>query len=590
LAAEAAELGSLPAGESTDRFARTDLVSNNTVFRKPEYYLGLLRGEALPVETYSSFIHEATHHWCFNSPLGNALSLLYLSVAKRALRWACTDDDELDKEALDDLFVYHAAEKWLRPLSEGLAQFAEYDVLPPYEMQPSHVLRSPPTDATLLHLFNQPQRLDAPPNGDKWSAHYKLANDIISWRLSPQSIARKSDLLLHPLDPEQGGYLLGYLTVKQIWRSATRFYDELKNADLFMMFLRKLVYADFALVAVLLDRKRKPAQRALSFGKALIERISTVHGMLFDEDEVPWSKWEEVLTTPWDKESGLTFGVDQAVVAFDRKKSVTKGETLQRRYLKEVSAPLDFRVVKKLSIFQDYFRNVLLERDLLWLGRVDAKWVSLGRKRGRIMAAAEVLYDNYELTKASDEGLDDIWLDIYINLYGRYQVTTIGGQRGVFGIIGRHLDQKRAEKFLERKLDRDQIIVATEAIRPLVDEYARLSNYHEVFACFWKDFGRDLLNRNYRGFAFDFNKDAEKIVSERGIAEILENDADLVRSAAAITLAASAGLSPEELKLRSSDDLTIDPLETIRRVRKLWTFENLPLAAINSDGFLDSAF
>ena len=50
--------------------------------------------------------------------------------------------------------------------------------------------------------------------------------------------------------------------------------------------------------------------------------------------------------------------------------------------------------------------------------------------------------------------------------------------------------------------------------------------------------------------------------STRGIGEILDSDADLVRSVAAVSLAASAGLSPEGLQL-SSPDVPIDPAEAL---------------------------
>ncbi len=49
-------------GGSADDFARIDIVSNHTVFRDPALFRALMQGHALPVSTFSSFIHEATHH------------------------------------------------------------------------------------------------------------------------------------------------------------------------------------------------------------------------------------------------------------------------------------------------------------------------------------------------------------------------------------------------------------------------------------------------------------------------------------------------------------------------------------------------
>ena len=124
-------------GSGAFEFARVDLVSNHTVFPNPEHYQALLHGEDLPASTFSSFIHEATHHWCFISPVGTALSALHCSVARRALHWLATGDESETMAALEDLCAYEIALSWLRPLNEGLALFAEYDVFPDFVRPPA---------------------------------------------------------------------------------------------------------------------------------------------------------------------------------------------------------------------------------------------------------------------------------------------------------------------------------------------------------------------------------------------------------------------------------------------------------------------
>src|SRR5712691_4525249 len=150
-------------------FARIDPISNHTVFKDPDYYADLIKRRDLPVHTLSTFIHEATHHWCFTSPLGMALMLLYLSAARRALHWAETDEAGRT-EAMNDLCTYQLVISILRPLNEGLAQFAEYDVLPPDRGK----LISPPMRAALTFLFNYPRRVSEAP---KDRAH-RVGNDI----------------------------------------------------------------------------------------------------------------------------------------------------------------------------------------------------------------------------------------------------------------------------------------------------------------------------------------------------------------------------------------------------------------------------
>src|SRR5260370_36468073 len=74
----------------------------------------------------------------------------------------------------------------------------------------------------------------------------------------------------------------------------------------------------------------------------------------------------------------------------------------------------------------------------MWLGDVPAKWIPTAPRKGRILVDGEVMFENYDLVNAPDDGFDELRLDIYIDLYGNYQVATIVNERGVFGISGPH--------------------------------------------------------------------------------------------------------------------------------------------------------
>jgi hypothetical protein len=570
---------------STDEFGQTDLVSNHTVFKDQHYYRALVRGHDLPVETFSSFIHEATHHWCFISPVGTALSLLYLSIAKKVLRWLVTGEEDQLKEALDDRAAFDIAVRWLRPLSEGLAQFAEYDVLPPY----SGPLLSPPLTATLTHLFNLPRLVSEAPENDRTPAFYRLRDDINRWRLSRQTIERKSELLLQPIAVERSAYLLGYLTVKQLWRSAQRFYKELKDADVFLMFIRKLVWADYSLVAELLDRRQPGLRRGLRFGQALHRNLYAIRQMNFDED-VPWSQWEELLGASMVKgPSPLNAADPRAFAGLDTVELVEQGRQLQLEYFREAAEPFQF-ASEEFPFPQTYFLDLLSERNLMWLGQMDAKWESTGPKVGRIVAEDGVVYERFNLTQSDDRDLNDLYLDIYVDLYSEYQLTTVGNERGVFGFATREeLSDAVKSDLMKKRLDRSQTAKLTALIHNAMQTYVRDTNYGEQLDKFWKDGGLELLNDSYLGFAFNFNDQARSAINENGLADVLQNDGELVRGVSAITLASSAEMSPEEMVLTCAD-LSLDPQEIVRRVRELWPEESLPLASINPDGFLISAF
>lgn len=582
------EAKSLFGGDSGDEYARTDLVSNHTVFKDQEYYRALLQGQDLPVHTFSSFIHEATHHWCFISPVGTALSLLYLSAARKALRWLNTNDYSQFQEALDDLCAFEVAVNWLRPLNEGLAQFAEYDVLPPE----SGRLISPPLNATLRHLFNLPHRLAASRHANYRRVFYELADDIRRWRLSRQTVERKSELLLQPIGAQGSAYLLGYLTIKQLWKNAGRFYRELKDADVFLMFLRKLVFGDYVLVAEILDRKRPPHHRGLRIGECLHNRLQAIRLMLFNED-VPWPVIERILTPSSAKDDAPSWIMpdDRPFAGLDTKELASNGISLLFEYFREVSEPLDLGSGQLPASFRTrYFHDVMRERHLMWLGDVAAKWISTGRQAGRITVDGDVIFDNFKLAHASDEGLNDLTLDIYVDLYNEYQLTTVGNERGVFGFASnKEVSDRTQSELMKTLLDRRGIAQMTELIHMAIRAYVNGTNYQQSLEQFWTNGARDLLDETYLGFAFDFDDNVQSVVAGRGMADVLQNDGELVRNVAAISLAASAEMSPEEL-LSMCSDYPLNPFDAVKRVSKLWRFVHFPLASIKNDGFLSSTF
>ena len=59
----------------------TDPVSNLMLLHQLDLRSALARlrdREALPQDALPSFLHESTHHWCFDSPVGLTLSLVTL--------------------------------------------------------------------------------------------------------------------------------------------------------------------------------------------------------------------------------------------------------------------------------------------------------------------------------------------------------------------------------------------------------------------------------------------------------------------------------------------------------------------------------
>ena len=586
-------------------FAKTDLVSNHVVFKDQESFLALLRNQDLPVHTFSSFIHEATHHWCFISPVGNALSFLYLSVAKKALHWLGTEDMSQVTEAFNDLFAFEIAVSWLRPLNEGLAQFAEYDV----RLTGSAPLYSPPLLSTVNHLFNLPRRIENAPQDDSTSAYYSLMDSITEWRLSRQVIERKSELLLQPIDSQGSAYLLGYLTVKQLWKYAAQYYDELKDADVFLIFIRKLLFADYALIADILDRNLNPMHRGMRFGKALYDRMRVIQTGQFAS--VPWSEWEKVLSMG--SSSGpsgrATYDVADPIpfLFVDSEEASEHGTRLYDLFSAEAIHLMDFpppRVGKEAAerhnlpknqlpddwFSPTYFFDLLRQRYLMWLGEASATWEPIGPKAIRVMVEGEVVIDNFNLpSDTSDKRLIDMKLNLYVDPYELYLVATIGNDDDIVGLRHWGKISDFAKSKLERyRLDQRKIVRDTKIVHRVVTGYVEGTNFRNIVDKFWVDHGRALLDMTYSGFAFNLNDEVQSIFLQQGLADVLQNDPDLVRSVAAISLGASAEMSPEML-VAACRDFKLDPRGTIQKIKELWPHDDFPLAGVDDDGFLSSA-
>jgi hypothetical protein len=224
-------LASRPPGRSS-----IDPITNVTLLAsiRLEEDAGLLLSDQLPSRALPAFLHEATHHWCFFSAAGAAVTLLAMHARRRALRRGV---DPLD--VLDDYVRYDALMRAQAPLSEGIAMFAEFDALPGSSPVASDVM-------VALARFVRPEGPDA----DLWET---IRGTLRHHRSTVRYGARKTSLLGQPLRLDAGGYLAGYLLVKGMWRDAAAKNHRLLDSDLFLKLLVNYVYQDLGLVAHLLD-------------------------------------------------------------------------------------------------------------------------------------------------------------------------------------------------------------------------------------------------------------------------------------------------------------------------------------------------
>ena len=250
----------------------------------PTAHLMPLLREELPFDCLSAFIHEATHHWCFRLPVGTAFALLKwdaLAAARRHLERSRGADADATR-AFDMACRYDAFVEAQRPLAEGIALFAEFDVRPS-----SEVTRHFMPLVAVSSLFGPRMRGASDDPIFRGREEQLLAMVLEHVREQTETVERKTNLLVQPLDVERGGYLAGYLTVKTLWQSAMSLNPALGDSELFLWYLVAWVYSDFGLVAHLLDDDLRGVEGGQEVARYYFRRVvaflETDHRRRLDE-------------------------------------------------------------------------------------------------------------------------------------------------------------------------------------------------------------------------------------------------------------------------------------------------------------------
>ncbi|MCC5995688.1 MAG: hypothetical protein JJU18_04885 [Oceanicaulis sp.] len=228
-----------------------------------KFLKGKLDFNALP-----SVIHEGTHHWCFLSPVGTALSLLYYRGVGTVVEFADNSEaHEVEIQAgISDLIRYEMASRTMAPIIEGLALFAEFDVAG----SSRDVWPIPLT--WVFGLFGGQPEDDLEASLDRTPALMaKMRSDELL-------IERKAKVLLGSADAGRNPYLAGYLTVKWAWHTAASKRPEFANADVFFVFLRNYIFSDPELVRLLLGVSREEFET--KFAVRLQHRLLTLRNGL----------------------------------------------------------------------------------------------------------------------------------------------------------------------------------------------------------------------------------------------------------------------------------------------------------------------
>lgn len=233
-------------------------------------YLAWLAGRRARIEAaLPQFLHEFTHHWCFDSVVGNAIAQLVLRARRNAHVFGLAERFDAIES---DILRAQAAELMLQPLAEGLALFAEFDITPGESRVESR------TTTACLSCFGFPIKSDRDPVGN---ATMVLRALLQTTRRQPAMLERKAGVYAQRFECE-AGYLAGYLSVKALWAQLASKAPLLHDRDLYLAFLRSYIYDDARLALLMLDHALSDFAACEAIANHIYRRL----GALVESDDL----------------------------------------------------------------------------------------------------------------------------------------------------------------------------------------------------------------------------------------------------------------------------------------------------------------
>ncbi len=518
--------------------SQTDPVTNWTLISGVELDRDLaymMQAGKYPRAYLPDFVHELVHHSCFHSGVGTALALLQLRARRRSvLVDEEKDADEIDRwGVLEDTVRYETAISHMRPLAEGLALYGEFDALPGSSRILSEIMMM--TGVAFVDLAGVTNETSIHEGAQK------LTKLLLRERLGASFKKRKANLLARPLTTTAGGYLPGYLTVKNLWYALVPRCEKLLDTDLYLQYLRTFFYDDYAYVATLLDPATEisfvgagPNDSAQAISLYFQQRLARLFEFTNDEE---LSRYEDSVLAG---EHGPLLGADPALAQ--------RG----RELLDAMVSELDFDgapdTLEKMLRRSDHWR--LAQRDLMCVGSFKAP-VRVN-EHGRVnIGERELAGGGTRLAVFSVAGLPECEADsgegsveFFLSPAGRYSLhaVTLNGKLVAVGSLSPNLTDELLEQitagyrtsFLEASAERD-------AWRAIVSAQLHSETSQALYLEHYRKNARWLADAIYLAKALAHTPDealdnAIALLSQDGFYSVLGKDYDAVMGAARLSL------------------------------------------------------
>jgi hypothetical protein len=503
---------------STDRTTNVTLLAGT---RLEEDLPGLLRPGNGPERLAPAFLHEATHYWCFDSQVGQALAILKLRIQDMAWGFAQTGNRHLLDFMARALAKYQAAVAVLHPLDEGMACFAEFDMI---TRRQSRVFSRPLEYAS--HFFGQFGGPGA--SGDPFMTTAWCQGFTQRMRLRPEMIDRKVNVLGQPLTCVGDGYLAGYLTVRRLWRAATqRDWRLASETDLFLMYLRALIYEDSVLVAALLDNSDPEAEGATRVVNRILDRLNLV----FDLDPDLLAGYEAALdegTSRTDRYGYL------ATLMLNMGEGVF-GDTVLENALKYYAGPEP--EIEAQRVVWELGYHVLARRQFLYLGSWAAE-IEVAAGTCRILVDGEVVHE-VEARPGAPEGSGPGTVEVCYWVPRRDRVCAVF--RDNLGValdtmLGNGDDETLLELLSLRDHNRELILMLDELVTTIVENTWVTHSVEFVSTHITAALDQNLLGVALDGMSPDRFDPLVAAMREDGLFGLLGYDRRLIEGMAALGL------------------------------------------------------
>jgi len=516
---------------STDRTTNVVLLSDT---RLEEDLNALLTFGEGPQRLISPFLHESIHRWCFQSPVGNALTLLQMRIHKAALLSLAEPDSRSRHVSTlaESINRYETALAFLRPLDEGMSLFGEFD------LKTDNKTRSWSEPLELAATFFA-KPLASPENPELFIGSW--AQGVLQpMRLAQACLDRKADVLGLPLRCDGDAYLPGYMLVRRMWlKGLHRDWRLANETDLFLMYFRSFIYDDSGLVAVLLDGSLDEIRGAQAVANHIIGRLEQFTS--FDPDDL--ARYDEAVAgenEPKVRSRAIasTLSLDEALAAH--------GEQMLRQALDEYGREEDDRL---LAALQFHEMQVLNRRQLQYVG----SWaVDVEVKDGRYRVSREGQLIREGLARhdaAPSEG--NGYIDVLQWIPRRERVCAILHEGSVVAteslFVSRHKqnDPELLSIIGERDEARERLMVFDQAVDEVVaDSWAEIAVKHI------RDHLPDMLNQAYlptilNDTPLDQVESTSALMAEEGFYPMLHYNRQLIEGLAALSIFCSS-LAPLE--------------------------------------------